>query len=113
MKIKRSQLKRLIGFAAGTPFALYFTVGVYLIGRLISPQAAGHPVLYTPDVVATQDYTTEVNQWTAELAALDSTSVQLLNTPPDLYTLSQDVDNLAGQAAQLDQEASLLDPPPA
>src|SRR5579859_4738114 len=113
MKIKRSRLKRLVAFAATTPFALYLTIGVYLVGRAISPVAGGHPVLYTPDVIATQSYTAQVNRWTAELIALDSTSGHLLNTPPDLYTLSQDVDNLAGAVTQLDQDVSLLDPPPA
>lgn len=110
MQIKRHVLRRIL-------LALVIAggmVGLYLLGRVVTPTTTGAPVLYAPAVHRTETYRRQAQSWLEQLGAQDADLLlALTDSHADLYTQSQRAQANEEQALALAQQISLVYPPPA
>ena len=91
-----------------------------LLGNAVSPRdATGMPMLYSPSVRAMEQYRRQAEAWLAAMGDVDRQVTWLLTAgevgtdPAQLYSLSQDAQQVVDQAESLARDVVFISPPPA
>lgn len=115
MKIKRAALPRLRRGALLTLLTVALTVGLYHVGRVVTPATSGADVpIYALTVRQTETYRRQAQRWLTQLQTLDAGLLAVLTTSQNnLYTQSHLAQQHEAQALALTQQVSLAYPPPA
>ena len=115
VKLSKRKLRRVgVGLARvglGVLAFLAVSWGLYTVGVRVTPPGSP-PVIYAPSVQRTETYRRRAVAWLAQLQALDTDVVTLVDHPPvDVYTLAQRAQQTLETAAAVSQAVSLLYPP--
>ena len=109
--------RRLFRIVFGILVGLGVLVGLYALGRALTPRdAAGRPVLLSPSVWAAERYRRTARDWLVRMehldagieAALEQTD---LSDPAALYAASDRAQDLVAEAARLVQETEFTPAP--
>ncbi len=110
--------RRALTGAAATVLAVAALVGLYFLGRALTPvDGSSRPVLLSPSVWAAEKYRRSVQSWLGRMERLDASLEGVLalgenlSDPAALYWASDQAQSLVGAAADLYREVEFSDAP--
>jgi hypothetical protein len=114
VKLSRRTLKRLLRITVLVVGFVGISIGLYHLGRRVTPLSHGEPVIYSPSVRRTETYRRQIKTWVADARAVDACIVALLTedqTNANVYRLSDGAQECLEEAVRLAQAISLKLPP--
>jgi hypothetical protein len=113
LRISRRTLRTVTGIV----LAVAGLAGLYGLGVVVTPQdEGGHPLILSPSLRATERYRSRVRGWAARMADLDGRLTALLGEETtagqmELYTQSQEMQEIGETAANLAHETDVVEVP--
>jgi hypothetical protein len=112
LTLSRRTLRRVARGAGIAVGCVVLFVGLYLLGRQVTPAGATRPVIYSPSVRRTEGYRRRARAWLGQLSALDEELVAVATSNRvDVYALSEAGNVSLDKALRLSQAVSLVYPP--